>query len=202
LVCVGRLSEQKGQLLLLEAARRLATAGTNFELVLAGDGEMRTEIEQFIARHKLESFIRITGWISSQQVRDEIGAARALVLPSFAEGLPVVIMESMALKRPVISTFIAGIPELVKSGEHGWLMAAGDVDELVKIIQTCLDAAVQDLTVMGQTAHARVFARHHIDIEASRLAELFEANLVIFDTSGHQSSPMMHQQKTMKSPPP
>jgi len=176
LVCVGRLCEQKGQLLLLEASRRLATKGTTFELVLAGDGEMRAEIEQFIASHKLESFIRITGWISGQHVRDEIGAARALVLPSFAEGLPVVIMEAMALKRPVISTFIAGIPELVESGEHGWLLPAGDVDELVRVIQTCLDAPVQDLTVIGQAAHARVFARHHIDIEASRLAELFKAS--------------------------
>jgi colanic acid/amylovoran biosynthesis glycosyltransferase len=175
LVCVGRLCEQKGQLLLLEAARRLATKGTVFELVLAGDGEMRAEIEQFIASHKLASFIRLTGWISNQRVRDEIGAARALVLPSFAEGLPVVIMEAMALKRPVISTFIAGIPELVKSGEHGWLMPAGDVDELVKVIQTCLDAQVQDLTIMGRAAHARVFTRHHIDVEASRLAELFKA---------------------------
>jgi colanic acid/amylovoran biosynthesis glycosyltransferase len=174
LVCVGRLSEQKGQLLLLEAVRRLRKKGTILELVLAGDGEMRAEIEQFIAGNKLESFVRITGWISGQQVRDEIGAARALVLPSFAEGLPVVIMEAMALKRPIISTFIAGIPELVKSGEHGWLIPAGDVDELVKVLQTCLDAQVQDLTVMGQAAHARVFARHHIDVEASRLAQLFE----------------------------
>src|SRR5260370_40704108 len=113
---------------------------------------MRTEIEQFIASNKLESFIRLTGWISGQQVRDEIGAARALVLPSFAEGLPVVIMEAMALRRPVISTFIAGIPELVKSGEHGWLMPAGDVDELVKVIQICLDAQGQHLTVMGQAS--------------------------------------------------
>ena len=175
LVCVGRLSEQKGQLLLLEAARRLAAKGMIFELVLAGDGEMRTEIEQFIASNKLESFIRITGWITGQQVRDEIGAARALVLPSFAEGLPVVIMEAMALKRPVISTFIAGIPELVKSGEHGWLMPAGDVDVLVDAMLTCLDLPVERLAEMGQAAHARALARHNIDIEASRLTDLFRA---------------------------
>jgi glycosyltransferase involved in cell wall biosynthesis len=176
LVCVGRLCEQKGQLLLLEAVRRLAANGVKFELVLAGDGEMRAEIELFVKNHKLQDFVRITGWISSQQVRDEIGAARALVLPSFAEGLPVVIMEAMALKRPVISTFIAGIPELVTAGEHGWLIPAGDVDKLVKVIQTCLDASVQHLMVMGQAAHTRVFSRHHIDIEASRLIELFRAS--------------------------
>jgi colanic acid/amylovoran biosynthesis glycosyltransferase len=174
LVCVGRLSEQKGHLLLLEAARQLATNGTIFELVLAGDGEMRSEIEQFIAMHELTKFVRITGWISSQQVRDEISAARALVLPSFAEGLPVVIMEAMALKRPVISTFIAGIPELVKAGEHGWLMPAGDVDGLTKLIQICLDSPVNELMAMGQAAHARVFAAHRIDLIALRLVELFK----------------------------
>lgn len=176
LVCVGRLCEQKGQLLLLEAARRLAVNGTDFNLVLAGDGEMRTEIEQFIATHKLHNRIRLTGWINSQQVRDEITAARALVLPSFAEGLPVVIMEAMALKRPVISTYIAGIPELIESGQQGWLLPAGDIDHLVDAIQTCLDTPIQMLTVMGQAAHERAFERHHIDIEAVKLANLFKAS--------------------------
>ncbi len=114
LVCVGRICEQKGQLLLLEAAKRVAAKGVDFELVLAGDGEMRAEAEQFIADHELRSRVRITGWISNDQVRTELLGARALVLPSFAEGLPVVIMEAMALRRPVISTFIAGIPELVE----------------------------------------------------------------------------------------
>src|SRR5690348_6997384 len=99
LVCVGRLCEQKGQVLLIEAARRLAAQGEAFELVLAGDGEMRAEIEALIARHDLAARVRITGWISNERVREEILAARALVLPSFAEGLPVVLMEAMALRR-------------------------------------------------------------------------------------------------------
>ena len=113
LICVGRLCEQKGQLLLIEAAQKLYARGTEFELVLVGDGEMRGELETLIAQYTMQKMVRITGWISSDQVRDEILAARALVLPSFAEGLPVVIMEAMALRRPVISTFVAGIPELV-----------------------------------------------------------------------------------------
>ena len=99
LVCVGRLCEQKGQLLLVEAASRLAASGAEFEVVLAGDGEMRAEVDALIARHGLETKVRITGWISGSQVRDEILAARALVLPSFAEGLPVVLMEAMALAK-------------------------------------------------------------------------------------------------------
>lgn len=110
LVCVGRLCEQKGQLLLIEAARRLADQGQDFELVLAGDGEMRPQIEALVARHRLQAQVRITGWISSAQVREEILAARALVLPSFAEGLPVVIMEAMALRRPVLTTYVPAFP--------------------------------------------------------------------------------------------
>jgi len=100
LVCVGRICEQKGQLLLLEAARILAAKGIDFELVLAGDGEMRAEAEGFIADHQLALKVRITGWITGEQVRDELLAARALILPSFAEGLPVVIWKQWHSSDP------------------------------------------------------------------------------------------------------
>lgn len=172
LICVGRLCEQKGQILLIEAARLLAERGIMFELVLAGDGEMRGELEQMIARHGLKDTVRITGWINSAQVRDEILAARALVLPSFAEGLPVVIMEAMALRRPVISTFVAGIPELVDPGRHGWLIPAGDVDALASAMQTCLETPHETIARMGDAAHATVIRRHDSDKEANRLADL------------------------------
>ncbi|WP_213773866.1 glycosyltransferase [Bradyrhizobium sp. dw_78] len=173
LVCVGRICEQKGQLLLLEAARILAAKGVDFELVLAGDGEMRREAEAFIEQHKLTSRVRITGWISNDQVREELLAARVLVLPSFAEGLPVVIMEAMALRRPVISTFVAGIPELVIPGEHGWLVPAGDVQSLVDTIQNCIIASDNELSMLGQAAHHRVKYYHDSDDEALKLQRLF-----------------------------
>lgn len=175
LVCVGRLCEQKGQLLLLEAARLLAAQALEFELVLAGDGEMRAEIETLIARYGLQAQVRITGWISSEQVRAEILAARALVLPSFAEGLPVVIMEAMALRRPVLTTYVAGIPELVRAGENGWLFAAGAVDELAAALANCLAQPAEVLQRMGEAAYQRVLERHDIDTEAAKLAALFRA---------------------------
>jgi len=174
-VCVGRLSEAKGQLLLIEAFARLAAKGVKFELVLAGNGPMRDELENLIARTGLGESIRITGWISSTQVRDEILAARALVLPSFAEGLPVVIMEAMALRRPVLTTYIAGIPELVRSGENGWLFPAGSVDELANAIEDCLSAPPEKLQRFGDAGHHRVVERHSIDTEAQKLAELFRS---------------------------
>ena len=176
LVCVGRLCEQKGQLLLLDAVQKLAEKGTPIELVLAGDGEMRPDLEGLIRQHQLEKAVRITGWISTSQVRDEILAARALVLPSFAEGLPVVIMEAMALRRTVISSFVAGIPELVLPEQHGWLVAAGDADALTRAIEACLAKADHELMAMGEAARVRVIERHSVDTEAAKLLGLFRAS--------------------------
>lgn len=174
LICVGRLIRQKGHVLLIEAARRLAKLGTKFELVFAGDGEMRAEIEELIALYNLQTQVWVTGWLSSDKVREEILTARALVLPTFAEGLPVVIMEAMALRRPVISTFVAGIPELVQAGETGWLVPAGDVDALRDAMQECLGAPDEQLSKMGEAARTRVLERHNVDVSASQLAALFE----------------------------
>lgn len=173
LVCVGRLCEQKGQLLLVQAAQRLRQRGIAFELVLAGDGEMRAEVEAAIAAAGLRQQVRITGWISSAQVREEMLAARAVVLASFAEGLPVVLMEAMALRRPVVSTLVAGIPELVRPGENGWLVPAGDVDALAAALEDCLRSSGDTLARLGEAARQRVLERHDIDTEAAKLAALF-----------------------------
>lgn len=174
LVCVGRLCEQKGQLLLVRAVAQLVARGVAVELVLAGDGEMRSEIETLIARHQLQNVVRITGWISSDQVREEILASRALALPSFAEGLPVVVMESMALRRPVLTTYVAGIPELVHDGENGWLIPAGDVDAVAAGLERVLATPLEQIAVMGDRAHLRAVERHSIDTEAAKLAVLIK----------------------------
>lgn len=176
-VCVGRICEAKGQLLLVEAAKRLRARGTDFEFVLAGDGPMRAEIEKAIAAHDLGDRIRITGWISNDQVRQELTAARGLVLPSFAEGLPVVIMEAMALRRPVLSTYVAGIPELVLDQETGWLFPAGSVENLAAVIADCLSRPLTELRAMGEAGHRRIMERHSIDVGAAKLAHLFRAAL-------------------------
>ena len=176
LVCVGRLSKEKGQLLLVEAAYQLMQKGIDFELVLAGDGEMRSEIEDLIAQYGLTRQIRITGWLSGNQVREEILAARSLVLPSFTEGLPVVIMEAFALRRPVLATYVGGIPELVIQGESGWLFPAGSVNELAAALKDCLSKSPDELKTMGDSGYHRVVERHSIDTEAAKLAELFRAS--------------------------
>jgi colanic acid/amylovoran biosynthesis glycosyltransferase len=175
LVCVGRLCEQKGQALLVEAAARLAAEGLQFELVLVGDGEMRRDIEALIARLGVGKHVTITGWASGEQVRNHLENARALVLPSFGEGLPVVLMEALARGRPVISTAIAGIPELVRDRENGWLIVAGDVEAIAQAMRAALGADQYELERMGHAGRRAVEANHRAAAEALKLARLFEA---------------------------
>jgi glycosyltransferase involved in cell wall biosynthesis len=175
LVCVARLSEQKGHLLLLEAAARVVAEGIPLELVLAGDGPIRADLEAFVRRAGLEDRVRFAGWMGGSQVRDAILGARALVLPSFAEGLPVVLMEALALRRPVITTAVAGIPELVETGVTGWLVPAGAVEALAQAMKAALAADPADLERMGAAGAARVARDHDAGNEARKLAELFRA---------------------------
>jgi len=172
LVCVGRLAEQKGLPILIEAAGRLHAEGVEFELTLVGDGPLRGELEALIARHHLKDRVHLAGWRSNAEVRDLLLNSRALVLPSFAEGLPVAIMEAMALGRPVVGTWIAGTPELVLPGVTGWLVPPGSVDGLCKAMREVLEADPADLERMGRAGAERVAQRHDIAIEARKLGEL------------------------------
>jgi colanic acid/amylovoran biosynthesis glycosyltransferase len=176
LICVGRLCEQKGQLLLLDAMKRLQDQGVSCKLILAGDGPMRKEVESRITEYNLPA-VEITGWISSDQVKQLLLASRGMVLPSFAEGLPVVIMEALALRRPVISTYVAGIPELIQSGVNGWLVPPGDVDALTSAMQNLLNATDSALETMGELGFNAVASHHNADHEAKKLAKLFHKAL-------------------------
>ena len=172
-VCVGRLGEHKAQLLLVEAIRLLREAGHYCTLVLVGDGPMRPAVESAINEAGLNDRITITGWVAGDRVQREIIAARALVLPSFSENMPVVIMEAMALGRPVISTYIAGIPELVESGKTGWLVPSGDTHALAEAMRDALAAAPEQISKMGKLGNQRVAERHNAIIEARKLRALF-----------------------------
>ncbi len=174
LICVGRLSEQKGQLTLVEAAALVARHIPNFELVLVGDGPMRPEIEAAIIRLGLEKTVRLDGWKSGGEIRDLLLSSQGMVLASFAEGLPVVIMESLALGRPVISTAVMGIPELVITGKTGWLVPPANPTALARAMEECLSADPSDLTRMGEAGRSLVAARHNAIREATRMLELLQ----------------------------
>lgn len=173
LVCVGRLCEQKGQLILIRAMAALQERGIEFKLVLAGDGEMRGDIEQAIATAGLQNNVRITGWVSTQEIVDLLEKSRGMVLASFIEGLPVVIMEAMARRRPVISTRITGIPELVRDQIDGFLVSASDVDALAETIEKFLELSEDELAQMGDAARSRAWKRHSASTETAKLVELF-----------------------------
>ena len=173
LLCVGRLCEQKGQMLLLQAVAALVADKIPLKLILVGDGPLRGAIERFITAHQLHEHVELTGSLNGEQVRAQLAQAKAFVLPSFAEGLPVVIMEALALGRPVISTYLAGIPELVENGINGWLVPAGSVDDLTRAMKTALQADLTVLTRMGECGRQRVLQRHAIVTEAAKLSDCF-----------------------------
>jgi len=159
IVCVGRLCPAKAQALLVEAIAPLVADHPTLDLVLIGDGEDRADIEARIAELGLGDHVTLAGWGTGDEVRAAITSARVFALPSFAEGLPIVLMESLALGRPVIATRITGIPELVDAG-CGWIVEAGDVPALSEAVRAALEATPADLQTLGETGRARVVQRH------------------------------------------
>lgn len=176
LVCIGRFAEQKGHLILIKAFAQTLEKHPDLHLVLLGDGEMRPAIEAAIEQHNIGANVTLAGWVGEERIRQELNNAHALIAPSFAEGLPMVVMEAMANARPVISTYIAGTPELVQSGKTGWLVPAGDQSALSDAIGQLAEAPTKALSEMGENARSRVLVRHDIDVEATKLAHLFNAN--------------------------
>lgn len=170
---IGRLSEQKGQMLLLEAMNIVHKKGIKAELHVIGDGPFRPQLEAYIKQQGLGDVVKLVGAKSGTEVRDALDQADVMVLPSFAEGLPVVIMEALARKKPVLSTLIAGIPELINH-QCGWLVPAGDENSLASkmILSTTID--LDALKQMGEMGYIAVSQRHNIDTEAAKLKGYFE----------------------------
>ena len=150
------------------AAKRLP----GLTLTICGDGELRDLIDDEIARHGITDRITIAGWVDEAGVRAAIAAAHALILPSLAEGLPMVVIEAMACGRPVISTCINGVPELLTPKE-GWLVAAGDAAALANAIVELSNTPNAVLAEMGHAARARAMSRHDGNTEAAKLAAHF-----------------------------
>jgi colanic acid/amylovoran biosynthesis glycosyltransferase len=175
LVCVARLDEEKGHLLLLEALRGLLAEGVECELVLVGEGPLRREIEGAIARFGLREHVYLDGALSKEQVRTRIQQSRALVLASFAENLPTVILEAFALGRPVIATYVGGVPEVVDPGVTGWLAPAGSVDGLQSAMRQALLTSAEKLEQMGRNGARIVRGGFSADDNARLLMRQFRA---------------------------
>jgi colanic acid/amylovoran biosynthesis glycosyltransferase len=168
LCCIARLSGQKGLPILIQAAAKARTEVPNLQLNLVGDGELREELEAMIESLGLQANVRILGWQDSESVRRQIVTSRAMVLPSFAEGLPVVIMEAQALMRPVIVTAIAGTPELVDANS-GWVVPAGSIDKVAEAMVQALTTDPHVLDKLGAEGRRRVLIAHNANTNGKAL---------------------------------
>jgi len=177
-VCLGRLCPQKGQAMLPAIVARLRKGFPGVKLVLIGGGDLQETIEAEIARHGVGDAITLTGYMRQANALKHVANARALLLPSAAEGLPIVIMEAMALGKPVISTYIAGIPELL-DGDAGWIIPAGDEQATETAMRAALTASPQTLAAMGREGRARVVQHHRIDRLATQLIGTFRQHTTL-----------------------
>ena len=169
-VCVGRLSPEKGQAGLLNAFASLRREN-DAKLIFVGDGPAGDELQSFARSLGIADRVRFAGRLGEQATLDEIAKADVLILPSFMEGLPIVLMEAMAIGTPVIASRVAGIPELIEEGRSGLLFTPSDWDELA----SCMRRIASDAKLRASLAEEgrnRVANEFDIKRSAKRIHEL------------------------------
>jgi colanic acid/amylovoran biosynthesis glycosyltransferase len=172
LLCVGRLVPSKGQYILLAAISRLVKSHPNIRLRLVGDGPDREGLERAIAANDLGRYVTLEGSVNQDRIRTYYREADIFVLPSFAEGIPVVLMEAMAMEIPCVSTFVAGIPELIRNEVDGILISPSDDRALAGAIKRLLEEP--DLRRrLGEAGRRRVMEKYDLDRNVTHLAEIF-----------------------------
>lgn len=173
LLCVGRFTPAKGQVLLVQACARLRDAGVAFHLTLVGAGPDRERVQRAIAHHRVEDYVTLTGALNQHHVVKQFTRADIFVLPSLAEGIPVVLMEAMASGVPCVSTPVNGIPELIEHGRTGLLARPGDVDDLSAQLQRLIGDPQLRLALAG-AGRAKVLADFHLGRNTAALGRIFE----------------------------
>lgn len=174
LLNVGRLHVNKGQYLLLQALSKLRVEGFTPPLTIIGEGTLRADLEAQVRVYGLQQQVTLAGNKSEADVRAALQRSTALIVPSLAENLPLVIVEAFACARPVIATQIAGIPELVEHGKNGFLVAPGDIEALASAIKQIVELSPRRRLEMGQHGRRQVQAMHNVSFAAGQLAVLFE----------------------------
>lgn len=183
---IGRLAPEKGFTILLDACQRLRAAGARFQLRVVGGGDRVDEVRSELSASGLGDSVELLGWRSSAEILGLLDQSRCLVMSSLAEGLPVVIMEAFARRRPAIAPALTGIPELVIQGRTGWVYSASDVAGLAAAMTECLGTHPARLDELGEQARNELLARHRIDDIAPLLKAAFAAPRG--DAPGSQSS--------------
>ena len=171
-LCVGRLVPEKGQSVLLHAFARLVERGVDAELEIVGYGPADQNLKALAERLGLADRVIFAGAVGQDAIGAHYEAASVFCLPSFWEGIPVVLMEALACRRPVIATAVAGVRELVRDGETGLLVSPGRDDELADALERLLeDPALRHR--MGEAGRRYVADCYDIDASAAQLARLF-----------------------------
>ncbi|NEX13038.1 MAG: colanic acid biosynthesis glycosyltransferase WcaL [Prosthecochloris sp.] len=176
LLCVGRLVPAKGQHILLEACSKLHKEGVDFHLTMVGDGPDRTSLEEYARSNSLETIVTFTGALGQDKVRSVYDRADLFILASFAEGVPVVLMEAMAKEIPVISTRITGIPELIDHEKDGLLAVPGDPEDLAFQIRRMLENSALR-TQLAKAGRQKVIASYNQHNNNHGLLNLFRKEL-------------------------
>jgi glycosyltransferase involved in cell wall biosynthesis len=172
LLCIGRLVPSKGQHVLLAAVEHLVKSYPNIRLRLVGDGPDREGLKRTISSKGLGRWVTLEGSVNQDRIRDYYRQADIFVLPSFAEGIPVVLMEAMAMEVPCVSTFVAGIPELIRNDIDGILVSPSDDQALAGAIRRLIDEPVLRRR-LGAAGRRRVIEKYDLDRNIARLADIF-----------------------------
>jgi glycosyltransferase involved in cell wall biosynthesis len=172
LLYVGRLAAEKGLPVLFESLKRLGKQGYDYELTLVGDGSERSALEALASRLGIADRVVFAGFASQDGVRECLLQSDVFVLPSFAEGVPVSLMEAMACGIPVIGTYVGGVVELVESGATGLLVPPADPVALRNAIAGYFDDRNLREKVSRQ-GRDKVLAEFNLAHEVDKLAGLF-----------------------------
>jgi glycosyltransferase involved in cell wall biosynthesis len=173
-LCVGRLVPAKGQLVLLRACELLRAWGYSLRVRLIGDGPDRKYLQEFAIEKGVDAIFE--GARSHDDTRLLLAHADIFALASFAEGVPVALMEAMAMEIPCVSTRIAGIPELIRDGLDGLLVPASSVEELALALQRLADDILLRRS-LGAAGHKRVLERYNLPHNILLLAHVFRKHL-------------------------
>ena len=172
LISVGRLVETKGYRLLLDAVALLRKEGRDLRLTMAGDGPDRARLEEQAQRLEIADCVFFAGWKNQDELRELYLTSDVGVLSSFAEGVPVVLMETMATGVPCVAPRISGIPELIRDGIDGFLFTASNVPELVAALGQLMDNP--DLRRrMADSSRLRVADKYDLQKNVGLLSEVF-----------------------------
>lgn len=170
-LAVGRLVPVKGHAVLLEAIAHLARSEEPVAATIVGDGPRRAALERMARRLGIAELITFAGTVGQDQIRRHYEQADVFCLPSFLEGIPVVLLEAMAFGVPVVASRVAGIPELVEDGRSGVLVTPGRADLLADALRSLLGDAQRRASLAAE-ARRRVESEFEVNASARRLEEL------------------------------